>query len=198
MTRNGVPIIAAIAIAVIGSAANTLQAGTDVWGGRVRIHQSKVYTIADEASRIVKNAEEQAYEIHDHAVTVQAGTMQPMDREFFAAELEAMKQDINTMGQEFGRLEALASFETSQEKQIVETAKPQLKTIAETTNAAIVYLNEHPGLTDMPAYRTLTATLRQQTGTLWQTLHDSVKLANVQLREEQLRKNLARTTEAER
>ncbi len=158
-------------------------------GGKVKIHHVKVYTIADESARTLKDVEEQAYDVTDHTGTIQVASGLPAtSREFHANELEALKEDVNGMGKEMARLEALRQGETSWEQRTVTRAMPLLKQVAATTDEAIRYVNDNPQKLALPEYQKITKKLYEQSTALWKVLHNSIKLANLREREDRLRK----------
>jgi len=159
--------------------------------GKSKLKYEKVYTIRDEAARTLKNIEEQAYTLNDHAFTVQAATsLKSAEHDFLVTQMNAIKDDINSIGKEVARLESLAPYESSPERRAVTRAKPQLEAIAASANANLRFLNDHPSQLDFGAYRDLSVTLSKQTETFWRTMHDSVTLANLAKRQERLRKDL--------
>ena len=165
-----------------------------VYAKGIGVHRAKVYSIQDEAARILKNIEEQAYDLHDHALTLNAATgIQTLEREFFVEQMSAVRQDVNTMGAEITRLEALAESGSEAQRDAVAKAKPQLEAIAAQTTAGIRYLDEHPDRLQFPEYRKITASLASGTETLWRQLHDTDALASVSRREQRLRSDLAKT-----
>jgi Mg2+ and Co2+ transporter CorA len=162
--------------------------------GKAKIHHQRIYTIADEAARILKDIEEQAYEVTDHAGTLHlASSIAPSRREFNASELEAVKEDVNAMGKEMQRLEALRQNEASWEQETVTRAMPLLKQVAATTDEAIRYVNDNPQKLALPEYQQIAKKLYDQSAVLWKTLHDSVKLANLHEREGRLTEDLQST-----
>jgi hypothetical protein len=107
-----------------------------VYAKGIGVHSAKVYTIQDEAARILKNIEEQAYDLHDHALTLNAATgIQTLEREFFVEQMSAVRQDVNTMGAEITRLEALAESGSDVQRDAAAKAKPQLEAVAAETTA---------------------------------------------------------------
>jgi hypothetical protein len=164
-------------------------------GGKVKVHHERVYTIADEAARILKDVEEQAYEVTDHAGTLQmASGIAASSQQFHASELEAIKEDVNAMGKEMQRLQALRQSEAPWEQGTVARVLPLLKQVAATTDQEIRYVNDHPQKLALPEYRNMTKKLYDQSTALWKALHDSIKLANLREREMRLRKDLQDTS----
>jgi hypothetical protein len=182
---------AAVVAALCGLAPYAAQAST---GDKAKIHYKKVYTVQDESARTLKDIEEQAYELSDHAVTIEAAAgVSSLSRQFYVEQMEAVKEDVNAMGKEIAHLEALASYETSAERRTVNRVKPQLKKVAATVEEHLSFLNERPGQLESAAYRDLAATLTRQTESLWKTLHDSVALSDLAQRQQKLRKDLTAT-----
>ncbi len=159
-------------------------------GGKAKVHVMKTYTIADEAARILKDVEEQGYDVTDHAATLQAGVRVGLSRESTAGELDALHDDVNGMGKKMQRLEALARNETSWERDTVTRVMPLLKQVATTTDEAIRFVNDKPQHVGLPEYEKITGKLYDQSTALWKALHDSVKLADLREREARLRKAL--------
>ncbi|MFN7933225.1 MAG: hypothetical protein U0R19_07850 [Bryobacteraceae bacterium] len=159
--------------------------------GKVKIHHKHVFTIADEAGRILKDVEEQSYEVTDHAGTLSiAAAVSSTSRAFFMDQLEAVREDVNRMSRELNRLEALEPNEAAWERQAVTRAKPLLTDLLATTDSAIRFLSANPEKIHLKEYQTLTKTLYDQSSALWHSLHDSVKLADLQKKEEHVRKDL--------
>jgi len=152
---------------------------------------TKPYTVVDEARRILKDVEEQAYDVTDHAGTLQAGTRLGSSREFNATELNALHDDVNGIGKKMALLEALAPKEASWERDTVNRVMPLLKQVAETTSQAIRYLDSKPVDFAPMDYAKITTKLYDQSSALWNELHDSVKLADLREREARLKKALA-------
>ncbi len=169
-----------------------LQARSTTSGGKAAVHEKKVFTVQDEMWRTLKDVEVGAYDLHDHASNIQAAaTTNRFDRSYYIAQLNAVKEGVNSMGKELARLEALLPVENPAERRITRAAKPQLQRIAATTTDAIRYFDSHPPLVEMPDYRKMSAALYQQTDALWKLMHDSVKLADTRVHEQQLRRDLA-------
>ena len=168
-------------------------------GGRVRIHHVKVYTIADEASRILKDTEEQAYEMTDHTGTLLVATEVTAGKEFYGVQLDALREDVNEMGRNVARLEALRPDEQPWERSTVTLAMPLLKQLAATTDEAIRFMNDNPEKfgRPFPEYRNITQKLYNQSTTLWRVLHDSVQLADLRQKEERLRTDLQHAVSSE-
>ncbi len=163
----------------------------DQQGGKAKIHHTKVYTVADESARIIKDVEERAYEVTDHAGTIRAASSVPaFSRDLHALELEAITEDVNQMGKELARLEAMQDNETTWERKTVARTKPLLKQVAASADEAIRYVREYPDSLAMQQYQKLAKNLYDQSTALWNSLHDSVKLANLREREIRLRKDL--------
>lgn len=159
--------------------------------GKAKIHHKHVFTIADEAGRILKDVEEQSYEVTDHAGTLSiASAVSSTSRAFFMDQLEAVREDVNRMSHELNRLEALEPNEDAWERQAVTRAKPLLTDLLATTDSAIRFLSASPEKIHFKEYQTLTKTLYDQSSSLWHSLHDSVKLADLEKKEAHVRKDL--------
>ncbi len=151
---------------------------------------TKAYPVVDEAARILKDVEEQAYDVADHASTLQAGNRLGASREFNANELDALHDDINAMGKKMQLLEALARNEATWERDVVTRVMPMMKQVAATTDEAIRFVNSKPVDFAPLDYEKITKKLYDQSTALWNTLHDSVKLADLREREAKLKKTL--------
>ena len=179
-------------IAIAAFLAALSWSGTPVLAGTA-LHHTKPFTLADEASGLLKDVEQQAYAMHDHALTIQSGLGGvSLSREFFLSELAALKDDVNAAGKEVAKLQSLSSFEDPQQQQTLEHATPILKDIARTVDAQIQFLNTEPERLDLPDYRGLTRTLSRETGNFYQLMHDSIALSNTSKRENHLQKELDR------
>lgn len=165
-------------------------------GGKVKTHHEKVYTISDEAARTLKDVEEQAYEVTDHAGTVQAASrIEKVGQGFYASELQAMKEDLNAIGYKLQRLEALQQDEKSWERRTVARTTPLLKQVGATADEVIHYVDDNPQKLVFPEYQRMTLKLYNQSTALWKSLHESVRLASLRDRELRLRKDMAKGTE---
>ncbi len=159
-------------------------------GRKAKIHHAKVYTIADEAARVLKDAEEQAYEVTDHAGTIQtANGISEGSQAFYSRELGAIREDLNAIGKSMARLEALQENEKTWERRTVTRTMPLLKQVVATTEEAIRFLNDRPGRVAFSDHQKLTTKLYDQSTVLWKTLHESVRLAELRQREIRLRKD---------
>lgn len=162
-------------------------------GGKARIHHQKIYTIADESERLLKDAEELSYEVTDHTGTLSVGAVvQSTSRQFHLSQLEAIKEDVNELGRRFARLEALEPHEPSWVVSTVSVSKPMLKQLAATTDEAIKFVNENSEKLHMQEYKDLTKALYDQSTSLWKNLHDSVRLVDLQRKMETLNKDLGK------
>lgn len=168
------------------------QAGVrSVAGGTSRLHHKKVFTVADEAERILKDVKEQGYEVTEHTgeLTVASGLV-TTSKHFNAAELEAVKEDVNAIGKEMSRLEGLAANESSWERETVSKLKPMLKDLASETDKAIAYTNNHPEKLHLAEYQGDLKHLYELSTSFWRTAHDSVRLADLGKKEKRLRTEL--------
>jgi hypothetical protein len=156
----------------------------------VKTKVTKGYTVVHEAARILKDVEEQAYDVTDHASTLEAASRLGASREFNAEELDALRDDVNGMGKKMQLLEALSRNEAGWEQGTVKRVMPLLKEVAATTDQAINYVDSKPTEFALSDYGKITKKLYDQSTSLWTTLHDSVKLASLREREEQLKKTL--------
>jgi hypothetical protein len=165
--------------------------------GKVEVHHIKVYTIADEASRVLKDTEEQAYEMTEHTGTLLVATQMTAGKEFYIDQLDALREDVNDMGRNIARLEALRQNEQPWESTTVTRVTPLLKQLAATTGQAIRFMNDNPQEfgRPFPEYQNITQRLYDQSTTLWRVLHDSVQLADLRQKEERLRNDLQQTSE---
>ncbi len=159
-------------------------------GGKAAVHAARVYTVVDEAARILKDVEEEGYDLADHAATLQAGGRVGLSWESNAAELDALHDAVNGMGKNMQRLEALARNETSWERDTVKRVMPLLKQVAASTDEAIRFINAKPQQIELLEYQKITGKLYDQSTALWNALHDSVKLADLHEREARLKKAL--------
>lgn len=173
---------------LIGMLALACAVLTFAQSAKMRIHSQKVYTITDEAARILKDVEEQAYEVTGHAGTLYAaGGLPGYSAQFHLSELEAVKDDVNAMGKEMQRLEALRENEAAWERETVGRAMPLLKQLAAATDEAIRYVNGNPQKLAFPQYREMTRRLYGQSADLWKALHGSVRLEDLQEKEARLK-----------
>lgn len=187
-TRHWIFTVSLITSAVLAAAPLSAK---DPNSGNIKVHHHRVYTTQDETAVALKNVEEQAYDLNDHAVTMQAGTrMETLDRDFFVSQMGAIRHDVNKIGKEIARLEALSTYETSSERDTISRVKPVLEKIAQSADANLQYLNNKPEELNFPEYRKLTNTLQDETGKFWTILHDSVTMTNVEKREQSLRKDI--------
>ena len=161
-----------------------------------KVHTGKVYTVQTEASRLMKDVEERAYEIHDHALTLQAADTVSLDRSFFMDQATALRDDINDAGKVIAHLRALNAFETPADKTTVDRAEPMLAKVAASTTSLIDYINAHGNNMTSQQYTNLASSLASQTGSLWNLLHDSVRLSSLKVREKHLKADLSKTAHA--
>lgn len=187
--------LAIAALAIAGSTfASVPSANQDA--ARTTAHATKVFTIRDEASNVLKLTEEQSLDLNEHANTMLAGTSTPfLDREFYISQLDSMKYDVNQLGKRIAYLQAISKYESPAQKKVVERARPLLAQIAKTETAAIEYINQEPRDIEFPQYRTLASQLAGQTETLQRLLHDTVKLADLRGHEQHLRTDLKQVDE---
>lgn len=150
---------------------------------------TKPDTVDEEIAGLLKDARDQARDLHEHAMAMQAANPVQLDRSFYTSESTNIREDVNAMGATIARLQVLEPL--SSDKALIESAKAQLSTIAATTEHAILYLNENPKRLETPVYRNLTRSLTDETSTLWTMLHDSHRLEDLKTREQRIQSELA-------
>jgi hypothetical protein len=147
-----------------------------------------------EAAQLIKNVEQKAFDLHEHAVTMQAADASRLSRSFFIDESNAIKEDVNALGKSIARLQTLEKSENPTDQALVERLRPELADIATTTTQEIHYLNDNPDRLWQPGYQKLATLLRDETAALSETVHDSESLQKLAAREHKLRNDLGHSS----
>ena len=151
-----------------------------------------VEPVGTEAFEVLKDFRAQAYQAAEHASELQSIVRSPNygSWEDHAYELEALKNDINKMGQILSQLEKIRDSAAPSERAAIDRAAPLLKLMADNTRAAVQFLNKHQGNFWLPAYGKDIDNLANESRQLSSSMGQFIQFAKVHSKEKHLEKTL--------
>lgn len=153
--------------------------------------------VPQEARETLKDIETSALQAETQADQLRTIiTNQNLSWESHLSELNALKQEVNSMGKEMASLENERESLAPWEQQAVDKVLPLLKDTATNTTNAILYLNDNKvHLWSSPDYRAEADRIRQDSEQISKTLKDYLKFSKASNQERQLRGSLGVTGE---
>jgi hypothetical protein len=141
--------------------------------------------------RLLKDLRAQAVDTRNTATDLQTSDwVANPDWEINATKLDELKGEINAMGRTLARLQETEDSAAPFERKAIEEAVPMLKEMAENTEAAIQYVNEHPTQLMLNSYRDHINKLADESIQPEKTLGPFIQFAKVHSKDNQLEKTL--------
>jgi hypothetical protein len=144
-----------------------------------------------EALELLKQLQGKAYLAAEHASELQSTTHSPnASWQIHALRLEALKEDVNTMGRQLSQLETIRDSATPWERKAIDEAAPLLRLMADNIQAAMKLVSDTPGTLWVPAYQKHVDNLAGECDRLHSSVGQVVKFAKVHANEQHLERTL--------
>ncbi len=183
MTANTLILRGFLASALVSAPALTYaRSFTSVFKPKERDARSEVVYL-------LKDFRAKAYDVESRSNTVaQNAENRYISWQSHAADLNAIREDINTMGHELARLEELRDSATPLERVAIDRSAPLLKEMASNTSDAIRFLNNSSQTLWQRGYRKDAEGLAEEGTKISTSVGEILKLAKVHEQEEHLEK----------
>ncbi len=183
---TGMLAVAIASLPAIAPAATAKQCATDKTATAMENSQA-----VTEANDLLNSLDNGLMKVARHASTLEnLSTNLNVSSEAHSSELSRVRADINRMGDETCRLEAIRQSVAPWQRQAIDRADVELRLIAANTDNAIVFLNASPQLTWTPTYRSYVTNLYNESSSLARSVRRYEHLARVQSKDRNLEKSL--------
>lgn len=140
-----------------------------------------------EALTLLKELRVDAADAAKHASELDSLTRVPTTNwHTHAAQLEAVKEDINQMGRKLAGLEKVRDTAKPWERKAIDEAAPLLRQMADNTEAAVKRLDDLPATLFAQDYQQSVNNLADESGRLSRSVSEVVKFAKVHEKEKHL------------
>lgn len=147
--------------------------------------------VRTEALDLLKDLRVKADDTAEHAAELQSMIRVPTTTwRTHAAELEALKEDVNAMGQELAQLEKVRGSATPWERKTIDEAAPLLRLMADNTQDAVNRLDDSSGTLWARDYQKYVNNLADESRRLAHSVGQVVKFAKVHDKEKHLESTL--------
>lgn len=108
---------------------------------------------SEQVSKLLSEAKNMAFQLKDDAETMESYTRSGAKWESHAAAISQVKEHVNSLGQQVGKLKEAKNTASPWQKMAIDRINPFLDELAGYTEAAIEHLNKRPNLLMTPEYK---------------------------------------------
>jgi hypothetical protein len=147
--------------------------------------------VQQEANQLIQRIQDEASRAAVHATKLQSYADSPdLSWETHAAQLSALKYEIDNMGQDLCRLEAIRNAAAPWQQQTIKSIEKDVVLMADNADDAINYVSSHQRYLWNPAYLKYTNNLASLSTNLQTTTGRAVEFSRVRAKDRELRQDL--------
>jgi hypothetical protein len=144
-----------------------------------------------EASRLLSGIQVDAAKAHDRAAKLDVYTLDSnVDWRLHANQLDALKREVDDMGQRLCRLEQIRHVAAPWQQKAIDDAAASVRLMADNVQEAIEFLNEYQANFWEPGYRHNVSNVLHESGQLSRSVQNLEQYATVHREDLQLQKEL--------
>ena len=152
---------------------------------------SYTWNFQGEANTIFRHIQSDAQQALDHAVKLQSyEDSEHLDWQAHVGELDPLKHEVNDMGAKLCRLEVIRRVTAPWQQAEIDRIAATLRLMADNTESAITFGNEHQRTLWVPAYQTYTDNLYNEALSLTHSVDHAVSYAKAAKEYRQMRKEM--------
>ena len=157
--------------------------------------ESYTWNFSEEAADLLARVESQASTVSDHAEKLAQFANRPeLSWRSHARELTAIREEVNDMGRNLCRLQAIRHTVSPWQRQAINRVTPLLATIAQNTERAVMTLNDNHNTLWSTDYSEYVADLSDDSSQLARTVSDFREYARLHRELRQVRTDLGMET----